>query len=50
MLYGAEDLRLVAADAGNQTQTKKAELASLVTPPPPHEDMYPDRGPHLPTT
>jgi hypothetical protein len=32
-LYSAYGLRLVAADAGNQNQTMKDELASLVTPP-----------------
>jgi len=31
-LYSANDLRLMAADAGNHNQTTEEELASLVTP------------------
>jgi len=32
-LYSVDDLRLVAADAGNQNQTTEEKLSSLVTPP-----------------
>ena len=46
-LYGTEDLRPVAADAGNQNQTTEAEL-SLVTPS--QVDMHQDHKPHLLTT
>ncbi len=48
-LYSADDLRLVAADAGNQNQTSEEELASLVTPQ--QDDLYPKQGPdHTLTT
>ena len=42
-LYSAEDLRLVAADTGNQHQTTEEERASLATPP--REDLHPEHGP-----
>ena len=38
-LYVAEDLRLLAADAGNKHQTTEEDLASLVTPL--QEDLHP---------
>jgi len=43
-LYSADDLRLVAADAGNQNQTTEEELASLVNPPTYKGTYSPNKG------
>ena len=47
-LYRADDLRLVAADAGTQHQTSLETLAYLISPLP--DDPHPQGGQHPPTT
>jgi predicted outer membrane repeat protein len=47
-LYSADDLRLVAVDAGTQLQTPLETLTSLASPP--QDDPHPKGGHHPPTT